>query len=141
MMHLPTCLCFSVILAWLCASQAQNIAKPDVHPYADLKGGREGLVLANESVNEARLYHFYQRQADYYMAGAEVPEVIPAYPGLDGGLHGHWGKHNQNNHEDGRWNDIDFGSVMTHVLRHDKDFVVLKGISVRLNNSPDLATC
>jgi hypothetical protein len=26
----------------------------------------------------------------------EIPAIIPSYPGLDGGKHGHWGKNNQN---------------------------------------------
>ena len=32
------------------------------------------------------------------MANPEkIPEILPAFPGLDAGLHGHWGKYNQNN--------------------------------------------
>ena len=83
-----------------------NIATAGKYPYADPAGNRENYSLANEKVNEARVYEFYQRQADYYMANPDkIPEIIPAYPGLDGGVHGHWGKYNQNNHNDGRWNE------------------------------------
>ena len=123
--------------------QAQNIAHPDKYPYASLAGGREDYALAKETVNEARLYDFYQRQADYYMAqpASGVPDILPAYPGLDGGQHGHWGKHNQNNHEDGRWNDIDPGSLQTQVFVASKDVRVLKGISVKLGGEKQVAVC
>ncbi len=120
---------------------AQNVAREDRHPYADTKGGRENWKDSSATVNEARLYDFYQRQADYYMANPEkIPAVIPAHPGLDGGKHGHWGKHNQNNHSDTRWNDAEMGEVITQVFR-GKDLVVLKGICVRLGDQRELSTC
>lgn len=119
----------------------QNIAVPEKHPYVDVSGGRDSYLFSGETVNEARLYDFYQRQADYYLSSAnEIPEILPAYPGLDGGLHGHWGKHNQNNHIDTRWNDAEMGEVITQVLRKDKASV-LKGICVRLGEDRALSTC
>ena len=66
------------------------VAKAGMYPYSDPTGGRENYSLSGEKVNEARVYEFYQRQADYYMANPDkIPQVIPAHPGLDGGLHGH----------------------------------------------------
>ena len=66
-----------------------NIAKPNKHPYVDPAGGRENYKLSGEKVNEARVYDFYQRQADYYMANPnKTPDILPSYPGLDAGLHG-----------------------------------------------------
>lgn len=86
---------------------ALNIATADKHPYVDHKQGREGFRFTDRSANEYRVYDFYQRQADYYMKSkAELPEVLPSYPGLDEGKHGHWGKKNQNNHIDSRWNEM-----------------------------------
>ena len=114
---------------------AGTVARPERFSYADPAGGRAGYRLAGEPVNEARLYDFYQRQADYYMGmpAANVPALLPAYPGLDAGLHGHWGKHNQNNHEDGRWNEMDHGSLLTQVFVAG-EVRVLKGISVKLGD-------
>lgn len=132
---------FLLALTWQTASNAQNVAKGDLHPYADTGKGRERWTLAGEPVNEARLYDFYQRQADYYMAHPnKLPEVIPAHPGLDGGNYGHWGKNNQNNYSDTRWNNAEMGEVLTHVFRA-KDLVVLKGICVRLGEKRELSTC
>ena len=112
-----------------------NVASPDKHPYADTAGGRESHRLANETVNGARLYDFYQRQADYYMATSERPKILPAFPGLDSGQHGHWGKHNQNKHEDGRWNDLIRGPAKAGVLR-TPGFTVGKAVTVDLRSDP-----
>lgn len=123
------------------AAPKGNLADPAKHSYADPAGGRENYQLAGETVNEARLYDFYQRQADFYMASpGEVPKVIPAYPGLDAGQHGHWGKHNQNNHRDGRWNEIEVGEHRTTVFK-PKGATILKGICVRLGTERELSAC
>lgn len=130
-----------LLVALIVPAFAQNVAKPGIHPYADTKGGRERWQHSGATVNEARLYDFYQRQADFYMANPDkIPAVIPAHPGLDGGKHGHWGKHNQNNHSDTRWNDAEMGEVITQVFR-GKDLVVLKGICVRLGDQRELSAC
>ncbi|MBT5928152.1 MAG: hypothetical protein HOH33_16210, partial [Verrucomicrobia bacterium] len=131
----------SAFLTTLLNAQTPNIARPDKHPYADTTAGREAYQLSDKTPNEARLYDFYQRQADYYMAQPDImPGILPAHPGLDGGEHGHWGKHNQNNHGDGRWNDIEFGEVITQVFRTE-GLVVLKGICLRLGEQRELSAC
>jgi len=116
-------------------------ANPKVYDYANPEKGRETYALAELEVNESRLYDFYQRQADYLMGKdrKDVPAIVPAYPGLDAGLHGHWGKHNQNNHTDDRWNDIEMGEHQTQVFR-GKDLVVLKGIAIRLGENRELSS-
>jgi azurin len=119
------------------AAEPLNVATPDRHPYADATGGREGYTLANKEVNEARLYDFYQRQADYYMAQGDIPALMPAYPGLAGNQFGHWGKYNQNNHNDGRWNDMDLGGMLSGQIRQDKT-VMKKGVALELDG---LRTC
>ncbi len=136
----PAILCLVSTLATDAASPG-NLADPTQHPYADPNGGRENYALASETVNEARLYDFYQRQADFYLANpGEIPTVIPAYPGLDAGLHGHWGKHNQNNHQDGRWNAIEPGEHRTTVFKPN-GISILKGICIRLGDQRELSAC
>ena len=124
------------------SANSLNLATAGKYPYSDPSSGRDGYQLADETVNEARVYDFYQRQADYYIANPDkIPAVIPAYPGLDGGLHGHWGKHNQNGHNDGRWNDGDTGEHFAHVIKGPKDFNVEKGVCVKLGDSHTISTC
>jgi hypothetical protein len=118
-------------------SNALNIATAGKYPYSDPQNGREEYELAGETTNEARVYDFYQRQADYYMANPDkVPAIIPAFPGLDGGLHGHWGKHNQNGHNDGRWNDGDTGEHFAHVIKGPGGLNIEKGVCVKLGAEP-----
>lgn len=134
-------LSISILVSCLLQGNSLNVATSGKYPYSDPQGGRENYSLSGEKVNEARVYEFYQRQADYYMANPDkIPQVIPAHPGLDGGLHGHWGKYNQNNHNDGRWNDGDTGEHFTHVVKA-KGFNVLKGICVKLGDDHALSTC
>ncbi len=117
-----------------------NVAKPEVHPYVDPAGNRDQHLNADATVNEARVYDFYQRQADYYMADEAQSKLVPAFPGLDAGLHGHWGKHNQNRYEDGRWNDIDMGPILGQTVRHGK-LGVGKGIAINLGTDQKLSVC
>ena len=123
------------------AADMGNLADPGKHPYADPQGGREDYQLSGEIVNEARLYDFYQRQADFYMANRDqTPEILPAFPGLDAGQYGHWGKHSQNNHEDGRWNAIEQGEHRTTVFKPE-GVSILKGICVRVGAQRELSAC
>lgn len=130
--------CF-VLLAGMSLASAQHhhheshhsgLADPQTHPFADPKLGREGYELASEQVNEFRVYDFYRRQADHY---CEQPatKFLPAFPGLDAGLHGHWGKYNQNNHSDERWNRQTGSSLQGAILHVGKDRVN-KSINVQL---------
>lgn len=137
---LPAILCFFGVQS-VDAAGTENLANPSKHPFADPRGGRENYELANETVNEARLYDFYQRQADYYLANpSEVSSIVPAYPGLDAGQHGHWGKHNQNNYQDDRWNAIEPGEHRTTVFKPD-GISILKGICIRLGEQRELSAC
>jgi azurin len=128
------------LTAQLCLA-ANNVANPKEHPYADPTFGREDYQLSGQTVNETRLYKFYQRQADYYMANPDkMPDILPSYPGLDAGKFGHWGKHNQNNHNDGRWNEIELGEHQTLVFKPD-GVSILKGICVRLGDKREMSAC
>jgi hypothetical protein len=61
-------------------------------PYYATGGRREGKRFAEAPVNRYRIYDFYARQADYYLANpAEKPGFLPPFPELDGGRRGHWG--------------------------------------------------
>ena len=148
LMQIPRMLLSSTLIIFLsspiltASTRTLNLATAGKYPYSNPSSGRESYKLAGETVNEARVYDFYQRQADYYMANPDkIPAVIPAFPGLDGGLHGHWGKHNQNGHNDGRWNDGDTGEHFAHVIKGPKDFNVEKGVCVKRGDGQVMSAC
>ena len=69
-----------------------------------------------------------------------VPSLLPPFPGLDGGEHGHWGNQNEETWADGRWNQTDLGTVLCGVFR-GAGVTVPKGVCVRLGDSGELAAC
>ncbi len=102
----------SILTTQLEAKNKLNVANPQEHIYVKPEASRENHRLTEEAVNEFRVYDFYSRQADHYIKSEKVPHILPAFPGLDAGLHGHWGKYNQNGHTDGRWNDMQHENVV-----------------------------
>ena len=43
--------------------------------------------------------------------------LLPQFPGLDGGSHGHWGNQSEETWADARWNQTDLGTVLCGVFR------------------------
>lgn len=61
-------------------------------PYYATGGGRDGKRFTEAAVNRYRIYDFYARQADYYLANpSDKVDLLPPFPELDGGRRGHWG--------------------------------------------------
>jgi type 1 glutamine amidotransferase/azurin len=91
-------------------------------------------------VNATRLYDFYAKEADHFMhlAESERPTLLPSFPGMEGGRYGHWGAKGDAEWTDGRWNNMNLGSVMGGVFR-GKSGEAVKGIAIRLSNH--LSTC
>jgi hypothetical protein len=93
-------ICAAVIVAWTAAygQYGEKALRPNLSPeaYFRTEDGREKKRNADALINRYRLYDFYRRQADFYMAqGASVAALLPPYPGLDGGRRGHWGATNE----------------------------------------------
>ena len=116
-----------------------GIADPETHPFADPSQGRDGYSLAKEPINEFRLYDFYQRQADHFMK-QKPTKFLPAYPGLDAGMHGHWGKFSQNQHNDDWWNRQRENNMQGGRLIVDK-VKVEKAINLSLGDDGQLGAC
>jgi len=116
------------------AQEPLNLASPEKHSYIEIEGNRDVHAFTDAEVNEGRVYDFYQRQADYYMKQESFPEILPAFPGLDAGLHGHWGLHSENDGEDGRWNNIEMGPVWRQSVRYEQ-LNFGKGVSAHLGEA------
>ncbi len=91
-------------------------------------------------VNRERLYDFYAKEAEYFLKQPSVPMLLPTYPGLDGGSHGHWGNQSEQSWADDRWKATDLGTVLCGVFR-GAGVTVPKGVCVRLGDDGELAAC
>lgn len=99
----------------------------------------EGSAVAQQSQTvhapfpENRVRDFYFRQAEQQLlSGQPVPELLPQFPGLDGGAFGHWGQNPAEASVDNTLNDVDSGNVICSRIRHfGKN--TQKGVAVRLS--------
>ena len=88
------------------------------------------------AINRDRVYDFYAKQALAYgqMNRSELPDILPPFPGIDGGQYGHWGNQNdQDTWRDGRIRDMDHGSMVSGVFR-GFDLVIPRAVSVKLSS-------
>ena len=90
-------------------------------------------------VNRERIYDFYAKEAEAFRSRPEV-RLLPPFPGLDGGVAGHWGNQNEAVWADDRWNDADLGRVLSGVFRGD-GVTVPKGVCVRLGDDGEVSAC
>lgn len=73
---------------------------------------------AGHFVNRDRVYDFYAKQALAFGGKGELPALLPPFPGLDQGKHGHQGNQNdRDTWKDGRWGASDFGNLFSGVFR------------------------
>jgi putative heme-binding domain-containing protein len=91
-------------------------------------------------VNRDRVYDFYTREAAYFRTQQPVPLLLPEWPGIDGGKYGHWGNQNDGTWRDGRWNQVDLGTLQCGVFRDGK-VTVPRAVCVRLGDDGELAAC
>ena len=103
--------------------------KPDLPPL-----NKDDNQHWREFVNRERTFDFYGKQALQFMKQKPLPELIPAFPGMDGGQQGHWGNQNdQVTWKDGRWAASDLGSVFSGVFK-GAGVTVNKGVCVRFDD-------
>jgi azurin len=92
-------------------------------------------------VNRDRVFDFYAKEARQFMAQKPLPELLPAFPGLDGGKLGHWGNQNDaTTWRDGRWSKSDLGDVFSSVFTSAK-LTVPKSVCVRLGDHGEMSAC
>ena len=102
--------------------------KPDLPPL-----DKANNIHWQEFVNRERTFDFYGKQAVKFM-NQSLPELIPPFPGMDGGQQGHWGNQNdQVTWKDGRWAASDLGSVFSGVFK-GAGVTVNKGVCVRFGD-------
>jgi putative heme-binding domain-containing protein len=91
-------------------------------------------------VNRERVYDFYSKEAEYFRTQQAVPMLLPQFPGLDGGIHGHWGNQNEDTWADGRWNQTELGAVLCGIFQ-GAGVTVPKAVCVRLGDRGEMSVC
>jgi putative heme-binding domain-containing protein len=91
-------------------------------------------------VNKNRVYDAYTKQAMQFRGRDPMPLLLPAWPGLDGGTHGHWGSIPWSTWDDERRNKGDQGSVQCWPLAVGGR-TIPRAVSVRLGDAGELAAC
>lgn len=122
------------------AESLRHAHGPAPFPYDRAPLHPEDHPSRQHRVNRDRIYDFYTKEAEYFLKQPVVPSLLPPYPGLDGGVLGHWGNQDEASWADGRWNNTKLDSVMCGVFR-GAGVVVPKGICIRLGDRGELAVC
>ncbi|MFM8498085.1 MAG: DUF6797 domain-containing protein [Planctomycetia bacterium] len=91
-------------------------------------------------VNKHRIYDPYTKQALHFRGRDPMPLLLPAWPGLDGGTHGHWGSIPWSTWDDTRRDACDQGTVQAWPLAISGR-IVPRAVSVRLGDNGELAGC
>ncbi|OYW78031.1 MAG: hypothetical protein B7Z37_01450 [Verrucomicrobia bacterium 12-59-8] len=95
----------------------------------------EDNVHWQEFVNRERVFDFYGKEALQFMKQKPLPELLPQFPGLDGGQQGHWGNQNdQVTWKDGRFATSDHGSVFSCVFK-GAGLTIPKAVCVRAGDT------
>ncbi|MBL9154483.1 MAG: TIM barrel protein [Verrucomicrobiales bacterium] len=85
-------------------------------------------------VNRERVFDFYGKQALAFLTHRPLPQLIPDFPGMDGGQQGHWGNQNdQVTWKDGRWAESDHGNLFSGVFK-GAGLTLPKGVCVRYDD-------
>ncbi len=119
-----------------------------LEPLADSPPPKKSLPFSREplepdtnphwkaEINRDRIYDFYAKQARLYgkIEPGKLPEILPEFPGLDGGTIGHWGNQNdQETWKDGRVRDMKHGSMVSGVFR-GAGKTIARAVSVELGD-------
>ena len=67
-----------------------------------------------------RIRNYYEEEARRILARGDqpMPELLPEFPGLDGGKFGHWGQNDDASYTDKRLNEMDMGGMVSQVVKH-----------------------
>lgn len=99
---------------------------------------------AGAHVNRDRIYQFYLKEARYFRGVGRQGEIVPAvladFPGLDGGVDGHWGNQNEETWASGAWNDVKLGSLLSAVFR-GQGVTVPRGVCLQLGDEQEMSVC
>ena len=86
-----------------------------------------------------RLRDFYKNQARRFLRGGNaIPSILPAFPGLDGGIFGHWGQNTEPSFADDQLNAVDTGGLVSQSVRYQGS-ITTRAITVSLGEEGEAA--
>jgi hypothetical protein len=67
-----------------------------------------------------RIRNYYAEEARRLLSRGDqpLPEILPEFPGLDGGKFGHWGQSDDSFYTDDRLNEMEMGGMVSQVVNH-----------------------
>lgn len=84
-------------------------------------------------VNRDRVYDFYSKQADYFRQQQPSAQLLAEFPGLDGGMLGHWGNQNEAVWASDAWNQARLGSLQAGIFR-GAGKTIPRGVCIQLTS-------
>ena len=90
-----------------------------VHPNDGCTFAQENAATEIAPWPQNRIRDFYAKSAERFLSGKQpIPELLPAFPGLDGGTFGHWGHYPQNRTTNVWIGDVKYDGMMTTMTEH-----------------------
>lgn len=94
---------------------------------------------ASKPFPQNRLRDFYKTQAQRFLGGGNaIPAILPAFPGLDGGIFGHWGQNTEPSFADVELNAVDTGGMVSQSVRY-RGAITARAITVSLGDEGEAA--
>ncbi|TWT38863.1 plastocyanin/azurin family copper-binding protein [Blastopirellula retiformator] len=122
------------------AQRFKNFEQPGEFVYDNAPLDKVAWDLWRRPINRDRIYDFYRKEGLHFRAQANLPHLLPAFPGLDGGQQGHWGNQTEATWRDDRWGKIDKTPVLAGVT-HLPGRAIPKGVCVHVGGPNKLSTC
>ena len=89
---------------------------PVEYPYLSIYKGKDDSLLKDFTEYKPKLHNFYARQGKFYLQNPDKAKaVVPGFPDLDAGIHGHSGTYHKNGMRTGIRDLIEQGNVIQYV--------------------------
>ena len=100
-------------------SQIPNKQPPVEYPYLSIYKGKDESPFKDFTEYKPKLHDFYARQGRFFLENPDrIKPVVPGFPDLDAGIHGHSGTYHKNGMRTGIRDLMEQGNVIQYVDGH-----------------------
>lgn len=114
---------------------------PTTFPLDRLPINKDAWPNWQAHINRDRIYDFYTKEANYFRTQAREARLLMEFPGVDGGVDGHWGNQNEQTWASNAWNSTLLGSVQSGVFRSTNKLTVPRAVCLQLGEPGELNAC